>query len=202
VGNRPARVVVAEHRPLIRRALIALIHEHPGLRLEATAVEVDGAITAIAATVPDVALIDARLPRRFGQAVLHATRMRGIDSKFIFLDAQARADSTAALTAGGSGWLSTDSDEQDICGALIEVGSERESAPRPPYLGSHRCRLSARELQILELAASDRSGQAIADDLWLSPATVRTYMNRIYKKLGVSNRAAAVAHGIRHGLIY
>ena len=61
--------------------------------------------------------------------------------------------------------------------------------------------MSGRELQILELAASSRSGDAIAADLWLSPATVRTYLNRIYDKLGVKNRAAAVAYGIRHGFI-
>ncbi len=202
VGNPPTRVVVAEQQPLIRRALAGLIDEHPRLRLDATARDGEEALAAIAATLPDVALIDARLPRRFGQAVLYALRSRDIDTKVIFLTGHAKAHSSAALTAGASGWISTDSDESDICMALLGVGCcDSLSSSTSRALPFH-CPLSARELQILELAASSRTGEGIAADLWLSPATVRTYMNRIYTKLGVKGRAAAVAHGIRHGLIY
>jgi two-component system, NarL family, nitrate/nitrite response regulator NarL len=202
VGNPPTRVVVAEHQPLLRRALAGLIAEHPCLGLEATASDGDEALSAITATRPDVALIDARLPQHLGQAVLHAMRVQRIDSKVIFLNGHARAQSGAALMAGDSSWISTDSDEDEICLALLAVARGNRPATARPHPAWSNCQLSGRELQILELAASSRSGQAIADDLWLSPATVRTYMNRIYEKLGVSNRAAAVAHGIRHGLIY
>lgn len=202
VGNPPTHVVVAEQQPLIRRALAGLIDEHPRLRLDATARDGEEAVSAIAATLPDVALIDARLPRRFGQAVLHTLRCREIDTKVIFLTGQAKAHSSAALTAGASGWISTDSDEGEICIALLDVGQGDSIAARIPGQLPSDCPLSVRELQILELAASSRSGEAIATDLWLSPATVRTYLNRIYAKLGVTNRAAAVAQGIRQGLIY
>jgi two-component system nitrate/nitrite response regulator NarL len=201
VGNPPTRVVVAEQQPLIRRALAALIDEHPRLRLDATARDGEEALSVIAATLPDVALIDARLPSRFGQAVLHALRSRNIDTKVIFLTAHVKAYSNAALTAGASGWISTDSDEDDICVAVLGVGRGDSIALRASRAGPAGCPLSVRELQILELAASSRSSEAIAADLWLSPATVRTYMNRIYAKLGVKGRAAAVAHGMRHGLI-
>lgn len=195
MDNPPTRVVVAEHQPLLRRALIALINEHPELTLEATAGNGEEALSLIAATLPDVALIDARLPRRLGHAVLHAVRARGIASSVIFLTGQ----TGAKFVTENATCISSASDEQELCVALLGVAREK----RPPRASAAAIcpPLSPRELEILELAASSRSSGAIAVELCLSPTTVRTYMNRIYAKLEVTNRSAAVAHAIREGLI-
>ena len=202
LGGTPTRVVVAEDQPLIRRALVGLVGEHPALQLEAAARDGDEALTAIAAHLPDVALIDVRLPHRYGAAVLQAMRARGLATRVVFLTGQDQTRAWSSLLApGASGCVSTGADEEEICAALVAAGKAHLTGRRPkrdPRAG----RLSGREIQILELAASSRSSEQIAKALYLSPATVRTYMNRIYEKLGVRGRAAAVAHGIRHGLIY
>ncbi len=200
MGNPPTRLVIAEDQPLIRRALIGLVGERSELQLEAVARDGDEALAAISAHLPDVALIDARLPRRYGQAVLHAMRARGLDTRVVFLTGQG-APSNPLLVAGAFACVSTDGDESGICTAILAAGRGLPPAALGASADQLHCRLSGRELQILELAASNRSGDEIAADLWLSPATVRTYMNRIYGKLDVKNRAAAVAYGIRHGLI-
>ena len=68
-------------------------------------------------------------------------------------------------------------------------------------LPEHVAALSGRELELLQFAAEGLSGPAIADELFLSPATVKKHFENIYAKLGVGDRAAAVATGMRHGLI-
>jgi two-component system, NarL family, nitrate/nitrite response regulator NarL len=195
------RVVIAEDQAVIRRGLMDVVTEHSGLRLEGTATDVDEALALIADCVPDVALISARLPRQFGQAVLHAMRFRGIDSKVVFITASEHAQSHKALTAGGAGCIATHADEAAICDAILRIADGKclRADTRGIHAGS--CPLSARELQVLELAASSRTGAEIATAMHLSAATVRTYMNRMYEKLGQGNRAGAVAYGIRHGLI-
>jgi DNA-binding CsgD family transcriptional regulator len=77
-----------------------------------------------------------------------------------------------------------------------ELGDEGEQlpGPAPPPL-------TPRELEVLELAAEGRTGPSIAEDLFVSPATVRTHFEHIYEKLGVGDRAAAVARAMRLGLI-
>jgi DNA-binding NarL/FixJ family response regulator len=84
---------------------------------------------------------------------------------------------------------------------LTGIGRElgRFLSQRRAELGSRR--LSERELEVLTLAAEGNTGPQIAEQLVVSPATIKTHFEHIYEKLGVGDRAAAVAHGLRTGLI-
>jgi DNA-binding NarL/FixJ family response regulator len=198
LAEAPVRVVVAENQALIRRALVGLFEDTPGLQLEAVAVDGQDALTAIAALMPDVAVINARLPQHHGQAVLRAMRARGLHSRVVFVTSDSDTGGRW-LTAGGCACISTADDEESIAAVVLAAGRKAEATEGDASLT--RCPLSARELQILELAANGRTSETIAAELCLSPATVRTYMHRIYDKLAAHGRAAAVAHALRHGWI-
>jgi two-component system, NarL family, nitrate/nitrite response regulator NarL len=187
-------------RPLIRRALVGLVEERPELQLEAVVRDGEAALTAISEHLPDVALIEARLPRRQGHAMLMAMRAQGLETPIVLLTGPG-ALVPGPVGAGSATCLSSDADEDQICATLVAAVRGHPAPDRDSSSDRPSRRLSARELEILELAASSRSGDAIADHLRLSPATVRTYLTRIYDKLGVTGRAAAVAQGIRQGLI-
>jgi PAS domain S-box-containing protein len=92
----------------------------------------------------------------------------------------------------------TDGSLRSIRGIGHELGAFL--ARRRGHLGP--CPLTPRELEVLQLAAQGFSGRRIAEDLYVSPATVKTHLEHIYSKLGVADRASAVAHALRAGLIH
>ena len=80
--------------------------------------------------------------------------------------------------------------------------AHRDTAvPAPPRAHGCGATLSPRELEVLQLSATGHKRRQIADALALSQSTVKTHLEHIYAKLGVSDRASAVGHGLRHGLI-
>jgi two-component system nitrate/nitrite response regulator NarL len=132
--------------------------------------------------------------------------------RVLFLSAYLQSSTVyGAIEAGAQGYLSKDSDPDAICGAILAVargqtvlgpevhdaiGEEiRLRAPAGPIP------LSEREREILIMTADGLSASDIGKKLYLSPATVKTHLQRIYQKLGVSDRAAAVAEAMRAGLL-
>lgn len=198
MASTPIRVVVAEHQPLIRRALVGLFENTPGLRIEAVAANGHSALAEIAALLPDVAVIDVRLPKHHDLSLLRAIRARGLRSRVVLLTTRPATD-RPSLTGGIAASVSIADDEEKITATVVAAGLD--ISPQPAETDPVSCPLSARELQILQLAAAGRTGNAIAADLNLSPATVRTYMHRTYDKLAAHGRAAAVAHALRRGWI-
>jgi two-component system nitrate/nitrite response regulator NarL len=115
-----------------------------------------------------------------------------------------------AVEAGARGYISKESDADAVCDAVAAIAAG-ETIIGPETAGAiaeeirlrapaERTALSKREREILKLTANGDSAPEIAKQLYLSPATVKTHLQRIYQKLGVSDRAAAVAEAMRRGL--
>jgi two-component system nitrate/nitrite response regulator NarL len=161
---------------------------------------------------PQVAVCDYQLPDRDGIAVIQAVRRDDLPTHVLLLSAFTEGSVVYhALEQGAKGYLSKDATRSEIVAAVADVA--RGGYVMPPGLASglaQQIRLrsvtrgpivSPRELQVLRGFADGRSIPELASALFLGASTVRTHTQHLYEKLGVSDRGAAVAAGIRAGLI-
>ncbi len=170
------------------------------------------ALDVIGAAQPDVAVIGAMVDGLTAEQVLGAVARDQPRTRVVMIAASPGPKQVyAALAGGAAGYLTKDTDARELCDAIAAVArgvtvlsprlqagvaSEiRLRAPRP------RPVMSARERETLSLIAEGLSAPEIGRTLHLSTATVKTHLRHIYEKLGVSERAAAVAQAMRQGLI-
>ena len=206
------RVLVADDHPLYRDGVVRAIKERPDLELVAECDDGRAALEQIRALEPDVALLDVKMPLLDGTAVLNAVDREKLPTRIAFLSAYLDAAVVYMAVAGGAAaYLSKEADRQEICEAIaavargqtifapqVQAGIAQEMRMRHD---DDRPALSSREREVLELTAKGRSAPQIAEQLYLSTATVKTHLQRLYDKLGVSDRAAAVAEAMRRGLL-
>ena len=191
--------------------LVDAIESRPELTLAGQADNGRTAIEEIRRLKPDVAVIDMKMPHLDGMAVMRTVVNDGLETLMLFLSGYLEgAIVYEAVEAGARGYISKDSSSETICDAIAAVAEARSSWGRDPELGGRRDwlegfaeknPLSQREREIVELTANGHSASDIADRLYLSPATVKTHLQRVYQKLGVSDRAAAVAEAMRRGIV-
>jgi two-component system, NarL family, nitrate/nitrite response regulator NarL len=206
------RLYIADDHPVFLDGLVRTVRERPELELVGQGRDGREALADLARMRPDVAVIDLRMRGLSGTEVLRAARRDGLETRIILLSADTESESVySAVAAGAAGYLSKESDREEILDAVsaaargeavlspdVHTGlaaavRRREAAPRPV--------MTAREREILALTAEGRSAPEIARDLHLSPATVKGHLQSLYEKLGVSDRAAAVAAAMRRGLL-
>ncbi len=211
-GRARIAVVVADDHPLYRKAVVEAIKGRAELEFVGEAGDGRAALDAIRADRPDVALLDVRMPKLDGMEVLNAVVRDGLPTKVIFLTAHVDSlNAYEAVGAGAAGYLPKEASGEAICDAIAAVSrGETVLAPeiqagiaREIRLRSREDRplLTPREREILGLTADGHSAPDIAERLTLSPTTVRTHLQHLYEKLGVSDRAAAVAEAMRRGLL-
>jgi two-component system nitrate/nitrite response regulator NarL len=203
---RAVRVVVADEQPLFRDALARAIRQQPPLDLALQVADGDAALAALERLRPDVLVVSDTLldAERRLLAPSHHTR-----SLLLAAD-PAPDDAYAAIEEGAAGYLSRESPPQALTEAISAVArgetvldpQVQTGLAREIRLRAHDERpvLSPRELEILRLIAAGRSAPQIARELHLSTATVKTHILHLYEKLGVAERAAAVAEAMRRGL--
>ena len=188
------RVLIADDHPVYRQGLAEAVKLRLDLELVGEAASGLEALESIRRLEPDVAVLDMKMPALDGMEVMRAMVEEELASKVLFLSGYLQGDAVYhAIEAGAGGYLSKDSGAEEICDAIA-----REIRVRSPETASA---LSGREREILLLTAAGHSGPDIAVKLYLSPATVKTHLQRIYQKLGVGDRAAAVAEAMRRGLM-
>jgi two-component system nitrate/nitrite response regulator NarL len=206
------RVIVADDHPLYRDGVVRAIRERPDLELVGECDDGRAALDQIRKLEPDVALLDVKMPLLDGTAVLNAVDREKLPTRVAFLSAYLDAAVVYTAVAGGAAaYLSKEADRQEICDAIAAVArGETIFAPQVQAGIAQEMRmrreddrpaLSGREQEVLELTARGRSAPQIAEQLFLSTATVKTHLQRLYDKLGVSDRAAAVAEAMRRGLL-
>ena len=169
-------------------------------------------LEAIRREHPTVAVVDYQMPDMDGIALLHAVIREQLATRVLLLSAF--TDSAVvfrALEEGAAGYLSKDADRQDIVDAVLGVARGDTVVPAPLAAGlageirlraqSQAPALSARERQVLQAFSRGLSIPQTAAELYIEPSTVKTHTQRVYEKLGVSDRAAAVAEGMRRGLL-
>lgn len=208
----PYSVVVVDDHPVYLDALSRAVEAAEDLSLAGTASDGTEAVELIARVQPDVAVLDIELPGRSGPAVAAELVQREVPTRVLFLSAH-RDGATVydALATGGFGYVTKDASMREIQDAMRRVASGVRS------LGSevghqiieeiqlraerHTLDLTERERSVLELAVKGLTVIAMGKQLHLSPATVKVHLSTLYAKLGVSDRASAVAEALRRGLV-
>ena len=212
-GGSTTTVLIAEDHPLFREAIRRVVAERDDLELVAEASDGREALERIRELRPDVAVIDVRMPELDGSDVLVALREEDLPTNVVFLSAFLDSKTVyEAVAAGASAYLSKEADSTEIV-AAIEAAARGETILGPEVQtglaeqirlreeSEARPRLSDREHEVLRLIAEGLSAPEIGERIHLSTATVKTHLQHLYEKLGVSERAAAVAEGMRRGLV-
>jgi two-component system nitrate/nitrite response regulator NarL len=208
----PTTVVVADDHPLYRAGLVDAIAERPDLELLAECAGGRDAVEQILARRPKVALLDMRMRDLDGMAVLAELTRAGSRTRVVFLSAYEEGEVVhGALSAGAAGYLSKETDRTEICDAVVAAtGGELVVSPSLPgvlveYMhrraDSTKPRLGEREHEVMRLTAEGLSAPEIAQTLGIGATTVKTHLQRTYRKLGVTDRAAMVAKALRLGLL-
>jgi two-component system, NarL family, nitrate/nitrite response regulator NarL len=212
-GTRRISVLIADDHPLFREAIARVIAQRPDLELVAEASDGSAALDKIRELTPDVAVIDVRMPELDGSDVLVALRTEGLPTNVVFLSAFLDSKTVYdAVAAGANAYLSKEAETDEIVTAILaaargetilgpEVQTGLAEQIRLREESEARPRLSQREHEVLKLIAQGLSAPEIGERIHLSTATVKTHLQHLYEKLGVSERAAAVAEGMRRGLV-
>jgi two-component system, NarL family, nitrate/nitrite response regulator NarL len=205
--------MVADDHPVYREGIVRAIKERPELELVGEAGDGREALDQIKKLAPDVAVLDIRMPALDGTQVLAAIRRDSAQTEVLFLTAFMEPELAYRTVADGAkGYLSKSAARQEICDAIITVarggtalapeaqkGIAQEIQERERAGG--RPELTPRESEVLQLIAAGLSAPQIGKQIHLSTTTVKTHLHTLYEKLGVSDRAAAVAEAMRRGLL-
>jgi two-component system nitrate/nitrite response regulator NarL len=206
------RVLAAARHPLYRDALTRAIRQRPELELVGLAADGRAALDAIGAQQPDVAVIDGTLAGPSGDQVLNAVGRDSLRTRVVMIAAEPDPRRVyAAIANGAAGYLTKDADARELCDAIAAVARGRTVlAPQlqSGIAGEIRLRgaderplLTPREREILKLVADGLAAPQIGRRLCLATPTVKTHLHHAYAKLGVAERAAAVAEAMRRGLL-
>jgi two-component system nitrate/nitrite response regulator NarL len=197
---------------MYRAAVVSAMKETGRISVLAEVGDGRAALEAIREHQPSVALLDYRMPELDGLAVVAAVTRDGLPTHVLLLSAtEDPATVYEALAAGAAGYLTKESDRDEIIAAVMKCARGEGYVPTNIASGlanevRHRSRgdatlLSPREAEIIKLIADGLSVPDIATKLHLAPTTVRTHVQNLYGKLGVSDRAAAVAEAMRRRLV-
>ncbi|MEK2472635.1 response regulator transcription factor [Streptomyces noursei] len=211
-SGRPVTVVIADDHPVYRQGLTRGFQLSGQIDVVAECADGESALQAIREFGPQVAVLDYRLPSMDGIAVIHAMTRDGLPTRALLLTAT--TDSAIvyqAVEEGAYGYLGKDAPRTRIVEAVLKVArggrviSEDASGGLAEEIRMRADRdtpvLSERERQVLRGFAEGKSIPQVAAELYLGASTVKTHTQRLYEKLGVSDRAAAVAEAMRRRLL-
>jgi len=201
------RVVVADEQPLFRDALARAIRQQPPLDLVLQVADCEAALAALDRLRPNVLVVSDTLLDGDRRLVAPPEPTRSL----LLAADPAPDDAYAAIEEGAAGYLSREASPRALTDAISAIArgatvldpQVQTGLAREIRLRAHEERpvLSPRELEILRSIAAGRSAPQIARELHLSTATVKTHILHLYEKLGVAERAAAVAEAMRRGLV-
>jgi len=210
------KVVVADDQTVVREGLVTLLGTMSGIEVVGAAANGEEAVSLVAELAPAVVLMDLRMPQTDGVEATRRIRAEYPATQVVVLTTYADDESIiGALRAGAIGFITKDAGRDQIGRALeaaaagqaildpavqsrlVEVarlpGSESGPGPLPDGL-------TEREAEVLRLIAAGRSNAEIGQELFVSEATVKTHVNRIFAKTGSRDRSQAVVYAHRHGL--
>mgnify|MGYP001056114894 CR=1 FL=1 len=192
----PIRIVLADDQAMLRGAVAAWLDLEPDMRVVGAAGDGAEAIRVVAATRPDICLMDIQMPGVDGLEATRALRSASPGTRILIVTTFARPGYLrAALDAGAHGFVVKDASVEQLADAVRRVHAGRRVvdpvlAEMSLFEGANP--LTERERQILRLAADGRDAPSIAAEVYLSAGTVRNNLSAAIGKLGASNRAQAV----------
>jgi DNA-binding NarL/FixJ family response regulator len=200
------RVLCVDDHPLMREGIATIINNQPDMRLVAEAATGCEAIQKFREHLPDVTLMDLRLPDMSGIDALIAIRTDFPEARVIMLTTfEGDVEIQRSLEAGARGYLLKSMPPKDLVEAIRQVHAGKKRIPPglaaqlAEHLGDEA--LTEREVEVLRHIAGGNRNRDIADRLFISEETVKVHIKHIMEKLGAADRTQAVAIAVRRGII-
>lgn len=200
------RVLIADDHLIVRQGLATIINRDPEMAVIAQAEDGQQAIDLFREHQPDVILMDLRMPKVTGVEAIRAICAETKTARIIVLTTyDGDEDIYNGLHSGAQGYLLKDTKSTELRNAIRAV--HRGEQYIPPNVGAKLAQrlnnpeLKERELEVLSLIAQGMSNATIASALSISENTVKTHVNRILSKLGVSDRTQAVIVAVKRGIV-
>lgn len=201
-------VLIVDDHPVVRNGLRGMFDASAGFTVVGEAGNGPDGVRAAAELEPDVVLMDLRMPGGDGVAAIKEITERRLRSRVLVLTTyDTDVDTIPAIEAGATGYLLKDAARDDLfAGIRAAAAGETVLSPAVARRLVRRVRapgeaLSDREQLVLELVAKGTSNRDIAATLFVSEATVKSHLTHVFEKLGVRDRASAVAAGYERGLL-
>jgi DNA-binding NarL/FixJ family response regulator len=218
-SDAPVTVVVADDQSAVREGLVLLLGTLSGVAVAGQAADGDAAVAVVAATSPQVVLMDLNMPGCDGVTATRRITAEHPATRVVVLTTYADDESIiGALQAGALGYLTKDATRAEIGRAILAAAAGQavldpavqrrllSAATRDP--GGQAAPsgdpggvddLTPREAEVLRLIAAGQSNREIARTLYVSEATVKTHVNRIFAKTGSRDRVQAMRYAYTHG---
>jgi DNA-binding NarL/FixJ family response regulator len=208
----PVKLLIVDDHPVVRDGLSAMFARDPEFEVLGEAADGAEAVRLALALAPDVILMDLRMPGMDGLTAITELGKRGSTARVLVLTTyDTDSHVLPAIEAGATGYLLKDAPRAELLRA-VRAAARGEAVLSPSVAARLMSRfrapagvgagpLSHRELEVLELVAAGTTNREAAARLFISEATVKTHLLNIYAKLGVSDRAAAVAEAFNRGLL-
>jgi DNA-binding NarL/FixJ family response regulator len=202
-------LLIVDDHPVVRDGLRGMFAGDERFRVLGEAADGNEALAVARAVQPDVVLMDLRMPGMDGVTAIRALREQGSPARVLVLTTyDTDSDVLPAIKAGATGYLLKDTPREELFRA-VSAAHRGESVLSPAVAGRlmgelrspAREELSQRELEVLSLTAQGCTNRETASRLFISEATVKTHLLHAYAKLGVRDRAAAVAAAYARGLL-
>ncbi|HXD55972.1 MAG TPA: response regulator transcription factor [Solirubrobacteraceae bacterium] len=203
--DRTIKVLIADDHPLILQGLRRTLESCEDIEVVGEAREGTEVPPLVERRAPDVVLMDLRMPGLDGVECIRAIKAAAPEVKAVLLTAsEERSAIDAAIAAGASGYVLKSVSALDVPSVVRQVAAGYTMFHRPAAeaaaSGAETAALTEREATILAAVADGKTTRTISSELWVSEHTVKFHLTNIYRKLGVSNRSAAVRYAFEHGL--
>lgn len=200
------RILIVDDHPVVRAGLASMLGTHSGMEVIGSASTGVEALALLEKLIPDVILIDLRMPGMSGSETIRAIKLRQDPPRIIVLtNSETDEDIYRAVGAGADGYLLKTASQDGLLDAIFQVCANKQYFPA--HIAAqltdrmNRTDLTPREHQILQLVARGLTNKEIGRVFGISGNTARNHVNNIIEKLQVSDRTEAATIAMRQGLV-